>query len=197
MSRCKDCDKELTHLGNADFVCWNCMKPVGGGRYEHVPGWRDRPIESTRTFRGHNVKLKIKKLDKDLPTPAYQTKGAAALDLYSREEGWIMPGERHRFPTGIAVQLPPDTAGFVCPRSGWADKRGITLLNSPGVVDDDYRGEVGALMINMDSAPHHVKRGDRVAQLVVVPILRVDLDVVDELDETERGTGGFGSTNGF
>src|SRR6185295_6409810 len=141
------------------------------------------------------VELKIKLLDDGLPMPRYQHEGDAGLDLPSRVDLVILPGERAMVPTGLAVAIPPGYAGFVLPRSGLASRHGIALVNSPGLVDSGYRGEMSIVMINTDKhEPFHIRRGDRIAQLVIQRVEAVSIAGVDELDETSRGAGGFGST---
>ena len=141
------------------------------------------------------VELKIQLLDERLPMPRYQHQGDAGLDLPSRIDLVIEPGERGMVPTGIAVAIPPGYAGFVLPRSGLASRHGIALVNSPGLVDSGYRGEIAIVMINTDKREaFHIKRGDRIAQLVIQRVEDVSIIRVNELDETSRGAGGFGST---
>ncbi|SRR5712692_5160650 len=141
------------------------------------------------------IELRIKLLDDGLPMPRYQHDGDAGLDLPSRVDLVIEPGERAMVPTGIAVAIPPGYAGFVLPRSGLASRHGIALVNSPGLVDSGYRGEMSIVMINTDKRePFHIKRGDRIAQLVIQRVEEVSIIRVEELDETSRGTSGFGST---
>jgi len=141
------------------------------------------------------IDLRIKLLDDGLPLPRYQHTGDAGLDLPSRVDLIIEPGERAMVPTGIAVAIPDGYAGFVLPRSGLASRHGIALVNSPGLVDSGYRGEMSVVMINTDKhEAFHIKRGDRIAQLVIQKVEDVSIIRVDELDETSRGAGGFGST---
>ena len=141
------------------------------------------------------INLQIKLLDPDLPMPRYQHAGDAGLDLPSRIDYVLEPGERALIPTGIAIAIPGGYAGFVLPRSGLASRHGIALVNSPGLVDSGYRGEMAIIMINTDRRePFHIKRGDRIAQLVIQRVEEVKLARVDELDNTSRGEGGFGST---
>ncbi|WP_139488933.1 dUTP diphosphatase [Brevibacillus dissolubilis] len=134
----------------------------------------------------------------DLPIPYYATAGSAGLDLAAaiEEEVVIAPGERVKIPTGIAIQMPtPEVVGLVFPRSGNAWKYGISLTNAVGVIDSDYTGEIQVLLQNLDPTESFtVKKGDRIAQLLFMPVLRAELSVVNDLDETERGSGGFGST---
>lgn len=127
--------------------------------------------------------------------PRYQHEGDAGLDLPSRVDAVLEPGERATIPTGIAVAIPRGYAGFVLPRSGLASRHGIALVNSPGLVDSGYRGEMAIVMINTDRRePFHIKRGDRIAQLVILRVEEVCLIKVESLDDTSRGDGGFGST---
>jgi dUTP pyrophosphatase len=129
-----------------------------------------------------------------LPLPSYATAGAAGLDLRADEACTLAPGERRAVPTGIAVALPPGHEGQVRPRSGLAARHGIAMLNAPGTIDEDYRGEVAVILVNLGQEPFEVRRGDRIAQLVVAPVARVEVVEAEELSETPRGTGGFGST---
>lgn len=133
---------------------------------------------------------------KDLPLPAYETSESAGMDLRAAiEEPLILqPGERTLIPTGLKIALPPGTEAQIRPRSGLAYRHGITMLNAPGTIDSDYRGEVKVLAINHGQEPFSVERGDRIAQMVIAPVLRAQLDPVESLDNTERGEGGFGST---
>jgi len=144
------------------------------------------PIPITRIREGFD----------DLPLPSYATSGAAGADLRAAidEPLVLAPGERRGVPTGIAIALP---AGFECqvrPRSGLALRHGIALVNSPGTVDEDYRGEIQVIMINLGSEPVTINRGDRIAQMVVARYERVEWNEVERLDESSRGAGGFGST---
>lgn len=134
----------------------------------------------------------------DLPLPAYETAGAAGMDLRAALPTdaplLLGPGERALIPTGLAIQLPEGFEAQVRPRSGLAVKHGVTVLNAPGTVDADYRGEVKVPLINHGEAPFTVARGDRIAQMVVAPVTRAALVEVEFLDDSERGSGGFGST---
>ncbi len=131
-----------------------------------------------------------------LPLPRYETALAAGMDLRADLEGELTLGplERAAIPTGLAIALPPGFEAQLRPRSGLALRHGLTLLNSPGTVDADYRGEVQVVLVNLSSHPFTVKRGERIAQLVVAPVSRVSLVEWEVLDSTERGEGGFGST---
>ncbi len=133
-----------------------------------------------------------------LPLPSYQSKHAAGLDLVSavpREQPVkLLAGARALVPTGFVLELPPGYEGQVRPRSGLAFKHGLTVLNSPGTIDADYRGEIMVLLVNLGSETFRVQRGDRIAQLVIAPVASVEIVAVDALAETERGQGGFGST---
>jgi dUTP pyrophosphatase len=128
--------------------------------------------------------------------PAYQTEGAAGMDLRADIEAEIVlpPMGRALVPTGISVALPAGVEAQVRPRSGLAARHGVTCLNSPGTVDSDYRGEIRVVLVNLGSEPFPVRRGDRIAQLVFSPVLRASLRIVDDLDPTARGEGGFGHT---
>lgn len=141
------------------------------------------------------LKIKIKRLDKSLPLPKYQTNGSSGLDLYSRQECILKSGEFKTIPTGIAINIPFGKEAQVRPRSGLASSYGIGILNSPGTIDSDYRGEVKVILFNLGKEDFNIKKGDRVAQLVISTIEVVELEEVDELEETERNQGGFGSTD--
>ena len=141
------------------------------------------------------IELKIKMLDDGLPAPRYQHEGDAGLDLASRVDCRLEPGERARIPTGVAVAIPPGYAGFVMVRSGLAARHGIACVNSPGLIDAGYRGEISVILLNTDGRePYLIRRGDRIAQLVLQKVVEAVTTVVDELNETTRGEGGFGST---
>jgi len=141
------------------------------------------------------VQLAIKRLDSDLPMPRYAHEGDAGLDLYAAEDAHIMPGHRTLIGTGIAVAIPAGHAGFVQPRSGLAIKRGLSLVNTPGLIDSHYRGEIKVIAINLDpDVPIEISKGDKLAQLVIQRVERCELIEVEELDQTTRGEGGFGST---
>lgn len=142
-----------------------------------------------------DIQVKIKRLDPELPLPRYANPGDAGLDLYSAVDVVIEPMRRVMIPTGVAIALPEGCAGFVQPRSGLAAKKGLSIVNTPGLVDSGYRGELKVIAINTDTdEPITIARGERVAQLVVQRVPAVELVEVNELDATERGEGGFGST---
>ena len=126
--------------------------------------------------------------------PAYATQGSAGVDLRASEPCVIPPGGRALVPTGLHIALPEGYEAQVRPRSGLALKHGVTLLNSPGTIDSDYRGEIGVILINLGQEPFSIQPGDRIAQMVFAPVTRGVWDEVETLDETERGAGGFGST---
>ncbi|HBP19885.1 MAG TPA: dUTP diphosphatase [Planctomycetes bacterium] len=132
----------------------------------------------------------------DLTLPRYETEFSAGLDLRAalEEPLTVAPGERVVIPTGLKIEIPAGYEGQVRPRSGLALKYGLTVLNAPGTIDADYRGEVKVLLVNVGQNAHVLERGERVAQLVIAPVTRVVLEEVAELSETERGEGGFGST---
>jgi dUTP pyrophosphatase len=138
----------------------------------------------------------IRRLDPDLPLPTRQHSDDAGYDLVARVDATLAPGGgRAIIPTGVAVAIPPGYAGFVQPRSGLALRSGITVLNTPGLVDAGYRDELRVILVNLDPADEFtVRRGDRIAQLVVQRVEALEWRVVDDLDDTERGLGGFGST---
>lgn len=141
--------------------------------------------------------LKVMKTGKvDVPLPAYQSAGAAGLDLCAAiEEALVIePGKRRFVPTGIAMAIPPGFEGQVRPRSGLALRHGISIVNAPGTIDSDYRGEVGVVLINLGEEPFVVEPRSRIAQLVITPVARAEVTVVAELEPTERGSGGYGST---
>ena len=131
-----------------------------------------------------------------LPLPRYMTPGAAGMDLLADvgEPVGVEPGARVLIPTGIAIELPPGFEAQVRPRSGLALRHGVTLLNSLGTIDADYRGEIQVLMVNLGDQPYTVRRGDRIAQMIVAPVVRAELREVDALSDSRRGPGGFGHT---
>jgi dUTP pyrophosphatase len=129
-----------------------------------------------------------------LDLPRYMTPGAAGLDLCADQAVELGPGERHLVPTGLALEIPPGYEGQVRPRSGLAARHGVGMVNAPGTVDADYRGEVGVLLVNWGSSPVAIARGDRIAQLVIAPVVQAKLELVVQLGKTDRGGGGFGST---
>ncbi|MFI7589240.1 dUTP diphosphatase [Spongisporangium articulatum] len=144
------------------------------------------------------VDVLLQRLDPDLPVPAYARDGDAGADLCTAVDVRLAPGERQTVPTGVAIALPEGYAAFVHPRSGLAARSGLTVVNAPGTVDAGYRGEIRVTLLNTDARePLQLRRGDRIAQLVVQPVSRAQFAVVDELPESVRGVGGFGSTGGF
>lgn len=149
---------------------------------EHI-----KPIYPTTT-------VKIKRLDPGLPLPSYAKSGDAGVDLHATKDVIVHPMDRALIPTGIAIQLPRGVEAQVRSRSGLALKKGVFVLNSPGTIDSGYTGEIGVILFNTTNEPFSVKRGDRIAQLVFSPVYQAEFKEVDELEETERGGGGFGST---
>jgi dUTP pyrophosphatase len=129
-----------------------------------------------------------------LELPRYETDGSAGMDLRADEAFSLAPGERRLVPTGLAMEIPPGHEGQVRPRSGLAARHGIALVNAPGTVDSDYRGEVKVLLVNLGREPVAFARGDRIAQLVVAPVVRARVELVEDLAGSPRGAGGFGST---
>ena len=142
------------------------------------------------------IGVQVKRLPhgEGLDLPAYATSGAAGMDVLSAEDVVLKPGERHAVATGLAVAIPAGYEIQVRPRSGLAFKHGVTVPNTPGTIDSDYRGELKVLMINLSTEDFPIKRGERVAQLVLAPVTQARWDEVVVLDETDRGSGGFGST---
>lgn len=139
--------------------------------------------------------LPIKRLDPDVELPSYAYEGDAGLDLRANVDTDIAPLERKLIPTGLAVAIPEGFAGFVQPRSGLALKSGLSMANTPGLIDAHYRGELKVIAVNLDAnEPIHISKGERIAQLVIQRVPVVSLMEVDRLDETDRGTDGFGSS---
>ncbi len=142
-----------------------------------------------------NISLPIKRLDPTVELPSYAYPGDAGLDIRSSEDVDLAPFQRTLIHTGLAIALPDGYAGFMQPRSGLAIKEGLSIVNTPGLIDAHYRGELMIIAINLDSEKTiHIKRGDRIAQLVIQKVPAVELIEVEELDKTERGEGGFGSS---
>jgi dUTP pyrophosphatase len=144
------------------------------------------------------IPIKIKHLqgDNDLPMPAYESKGSAGMDIRAdvNEPVLLNPGEIKFIPTGFAVSIPTGYEAQIRPRSGLALNHGIGMVNSPGTIDSDYRGEIGIILINWGPKPFYVKRGDRIAQMIIARVYQADLVETDDLDATSRGEGGFGHT---
>ena len=142
------------------------------------------------------TEVRIKRLatGDGLPLPAYETAGAAGMDLRAAEAAVLQPGARCLMPTGFAIALPEGHEAQVRPRSGLAVKHGVTVLNAPGTIDCDYRGEIKVPLINHGTEPFEIARGDRIAQMVIAPVTRAVLSEAAELDGTARGSGGFGSS---
>ncbi|MBT4696572.1 dUTP diphosphatase [Hyphomicrobiales bacterium] len=145
-----------------------------------------------------NLQLKILENGYGLPIPKYESEGAAGLDLLAAisesKNIIILPGKAEMVPTGIAIALPKGFEAQIRPRSGLAAKNGITILNSPGTIDSDYRGEISAMLINHSKVNFEIERGMRIAQMVIAPVVQFNLIKTETLDETKRGAGGFGST---
>jgi dUTP pyrophosphatase len=142
------------------------------------------------------VPVQILPTAEDIGLPQYMTAGAAGIDLRAAVEAplCLAPGERRLIPTGIRVAIPPGHEGQVRPRSGLAIKHGVTLLNAPGTIDSDYRGEVQVVMANLGAEPFTIRRGDRIAQMVIAPVARAEFVPTDALTQTDRGAQGFGHT---
>ena len=142
------------------------------------------------------VKLLIKKLNEEVIIPEYKTKGSSGMDLMANinSDIYIKPGEKAIIPTGIAVSIPVGYEIQIRPRSGLAAKKNISILNTPGTIDADYRGEIKIILINFGKQEFKINPNDRIAQMVLCPVIKAELEVVDELQDTKRGEGGFGST---
>ena len=140
------------------------------------------------------VQISFTRLDKELPPPTRSHAGDAGVDLHARGPAKLAPGERETVPTGIAVAIPDGYAGLVVPRSGLASLFGVGVVNSPGLVDSGYRGEIAVILINLGSETVTIERGDRIAQLVIVPVHEADFIEQEQLPGSDRGAGGFGST---
>ncbi len=145
-----------------------------------------------------NLQFKILENGYGLPIPKYESEGAAGLDLLAAigedKSIIILPGRAEMVPTGIAIALPKGFEAQIRPRSGLAAKNGITILNSPGTIDSDYRGEISAMLINHSKVNFKIERGMRIAQMIIAPVIQFNLIKTETLDETKRGAGGFGST---
>ena len=144
------------------------------------------------------MRIYIKRLKKDHPVslPQYMTEGSSGMDLFASvaQEVTLVPGERKLIPAGVSVAIPEGFEGQIRPRSGLAIQKGIGIVNGPGTIDADYRGEVGVLLINFGKEPFTIRNGDRIAQMVISPVYRVTLEEVDDLPPTRRQGGGFGHT---
>lgn len=162
----------------------------GAFRYEWLRGFDSVPVVQP------SVPVQVVRVggSAGLPLPEYATVGAAGIDLISRVTDEIMPGDTYLFPTGLIVAIPTGYELQIRPRSGLALKHGITVLNTPGTIDEDYRGEIGVILINHGAEPFVVERGMRIAQAVLAPVTRLHWVPVDTLDDTARGAGGFGSS---
>lgn len=144
------------------------------------------------------LQVQLKMLDPELEAPSYAHPGDAGADLRAREDVVLLPGERKLVPTGVAIALPEGFVALIHPRSGLATKHGLTIVNAPGTVDAGYRGEISVTLLNTDSSePIELRRGDRIAQMVIQRVEYAQFIPVGELSGSVRGTGGFGSTGGF
>lgn len=181
-------EKRLRPDGTAEEVL-KLVKSLGV--YDLVPLLELRRV-SGREDR--EMILRIMRLDPEIEPPSYAHPGDAGLDIRSAEDITLQPGERATIGTGFAMALPEGYAAFVQPRSGLAARNGISIVNTPGLIDCHYRGEVKVILINLGGEPFQVKRGDRIAQMVVQGVEAARVELVDELDDTSRGEGGFGST---
>ncbi len=145
----------------------------------------------------NNVKLNIKRLSSDAVLPSFANKGDAGLDLFSIEQKLILPGESALISTGIAIELPRSTEAQIRPRSGLALKHSLTVLNTPGTIDEGYRGEIKIILINHGKNEFEITKGMKIAQMVVKPILEIEVNEVSILSGSERGIGGFGSSGKY
>ena len=149
-------------------------------------------------MRGLIVRLQCLRLDPGLPLPRHARPGDAGVDLYAREDVTLAPGARHLMPTGLAIAVHPGWVGLVHPRSGLSMKHGVTVVNAPGTIDSGYRGEVMVPLVNVDPVePFGIRRGDRVAQLLLQQHATLEFEEVEQLPATERGDTGFGGSGGF
>ena len=142
------------------------------------------------------IEILIKRLSKNIPLPKYETEGSSGMDLTANVNKVIeiQPGKSEIIPTGLALSIPKNYEIQIRPRSGLAAKNQISVLNTPGTIDEDYRGEIKVILINLGEKKFKIEKGLRIAQMVLCPIIKAELEEVDELDETKRGSGGFGST---
>lgn len=155
-------------------------------------------MSTTQQLTSTSLPVALTRLDPGVPVPGYAHPGDAGVDLVTTVDVTLAPGERRTVPTGLAIALPEGYAGFVHPRSGLAARHGLTVVNAPGTVDAGYRGEIAVTLLNTDSAAAvELRRGDRIAQLVVQRVEHVQFVEVDRLPDSVRGAGGFGSTGGF
>lgn len=152
---------------------------------------------STSSLEGGRLPITVRRLDPGLPVPEYAHPGDAGADLYAAADVHLEPGERATVPTGLAIALPEGYAAFVHPRSGLAARHGVTVVNAPGTVDAGYRGEIRVTLLNTDTTtPVKLARGDRIAQMVIQRVERAEFVEAEELPDSVRGAGGFGSTGG-
>ena len=150
------------------------------------------------TSKDASRRVLVRRLDPELPVPSYAHPGDAGADLVAAVDVTLAPGERAVVPTGLAIALPPGHAGFVHPRSGLAARAGLAMVNAPGTIDEGYRGEIKVILVNLDPAtPIELHRGDRIAQLVIQPVVRAEFVEVEVLPDSARAEGGFGSTGGY
>ncbi|RAX15191.1 dUTP diphosphatase [Pseudarthrobacter sp. AG30] len=155
-------------------------------------------VPDTASPAAPTVQVQLKMLDPDLEAPSYAHPGDAGADLRAREDVVLLPGERKLVPTGVAIALPYGFVALIHPRSGLATKHGLTIVNAPGTVDAGYRGEISVTLLNTDSSqPIELRRGDRIAQMVIQRVEHAHFIPVSELSGSVRGAGGFGSTGGF
>ncbi|WP_374223571.1 dUTP diphosphatase [Arthrobacter sp. ISL-30] len=158
----------------------------------------NQPDASPREYGAPTLQVQLKMLDDGLEAPSYAHPGDAGADLRAREDVFLEPGERKLVPTGVSIALPNGFVALIHPRSGLATKHGLTIVNAPGTVDAGYRGEIAVTLLNTDRQyPIELKRGDRIAQMVIQRVEYAQFVPVEELSGSVRGSGGFGSTGGF
>lgn len=178
---------QASALSDGDLGLASCTVGVGHASSPSCASARESPTNS-------RMKISFRKLDRELPTPRHAHAGDGGVDLYARQAVRLEPEAWTLVPTGIAVAVPPGYAGLVVPRSGLAARLGVGVVNGPGLVDAGYRGEIKVILINHGPSPLELQRGERIAQLVVVPVADQEFVEVEELPESPRGEGGFGST---
>ena len=192
-------DYELVPMDSRGPLLVQCSRESGNWVGAVFAIWLTRSFAVLRPASGApdlnvGMNLTVQKLDNELPTPGRVHADDAGIDLYAAASAQLDPGERRVIGSGIAVAIPEGFAGLVVPRSGLAARHGIGVLNAPGLIDSGYRGEIKIILVNHGNASVDITRGDRVAQLVVIPVALLEVVVVDELERSERGEGGLGSS---
>ncbi len=160
-------------------------------------GQKDRKNKKNKDGKTEEIVIKIEKIYDDVQIPSYAHKGDAGLDIYAYEGVCLQPLERKLVKTGMRIALPPGYEAQIRPRSGLAIKHGLSVLNTPGTIDSGYRGEVGVILVNLSNEIYEVKKGERIAQMVINKVEQARVELVEKVDETERGDGGFGRSGKF